>query len=82
MRLFATPTHASHLNPVECHAGDIQKLALPGQTFTTPAEVGVALDAAACYRNEERKTRRKRFRDTLRKDHRRRAKMPIWLRPR
>ncbi|EQD74553.1 transposase, partial [mine drainage metagenome] len=32
VRLFATPTHASHLNPVECHAGDLQKLALPGQT--------------------------------------------------
>ncbi|EQD67059.1 transposase, partial [mine drainage metagenome] len=59
VRLFATPTHASHLNPVECHAGDLQKLALPGQTFTTPEEVGAALDAAVRYRNEERKARGK-----------------------
>lgn len=35
VRLFATLTHASHLNPVERHAGDIQKRALPGQTFTS-----------------------------------------------
>ncbi|MGI0055308.1 MAG: IS630 family transposase [Thermoplasmata archaeon] len=82
VRLFATPTHASHLNPVECHAGDLQKLALPGQTFTSLESLGQALDAAVAYRNEERKARGKQFRDTVRKDHRKRAKMPIWLRPR
>ena len=82
VRLFATPTHASHLNPVECHAGDLQKLALPGQTFTTAEAVGQALDAAVAYRNEERKARGKTFRATVRKDRRKRAKMPIWLRPR
>lgn len=77
VRRFATPTHASHLSPVECHAGDLQKLALSGQTFTTPEQVGAALDAVVRYRNEEGKTRGKRFRDTVRKDHRRRAQMPI-----
>jgi transposase len=82
VRLYSTPTHASHLNPVECHAGDLQKLALAGQTFTSPESVGAALDAAVHYRNEERKARGKRFRDTVRTDHRRRAKTPIWLRPR
>ena len=82
MRPFSTTTHASHLNPVECHAGDLQKLAMAGETYTTPEAVGRVLDAAVGYRNEERRARGKRFRDTVRKDHRRRAKMPIWLRPR
>jgi transposase len=82
VRLVSTPTHASHLNPVECHAGDLQKLALAGEEFTTPREVGRALDRAVTYRNHERKRRGKRFRDTVRKDRRRRAKCPIWLRPR
>ena len=82
VRLFSTPTHASHLNPVECHAGDLQKLAMAGETYTTPEAVGRVLDAAVGYRNEERRARGKRFRDTVRKDRRRRAKTPIWLRPR
>jgi transposase len=82
VRLVSTPTHASHLNPVECHAGDLQKLALAGEEFTTPREVGRALDRAVTYRNHERKRRDKRFRDTVRKDRRRRAKCPIWLCPR
>ena len=81
MRLFSTPTHASHLNPVECHAGDLQKLAMAGETYTTPEAMGRVLDAAVGYRNEERRARGKRFRDTVRKDRRRRAKTPIWLRP-
>ncbi len=82
VRLFPTPTHASHLNPVECHAGDLQKLALAGETYTTPEAVGQALDSAVRYRNEERQARGKRFRDTVRQDHRHRAKRPMWLRPR
>ncbi len=52
VRLFPTPTHASHLNPVECHAGDLQKLALAGESYTTPEAVGRALDSAVRYRNE------------------------------
>ena len=82
VRLFPTPTHASHLNPVECHAGDLQKLALAGESYTTPEAVGRALDSAVRYRNEKRQARGKRFRDTVRQDHRHRAKRPIWLRPR
>ncbi len=82
VRLFATPTHASHLNPVECHAGDLQKLALAGETYTSPTAVGRALNAAVRYRNRERKARGKRFRDTVRKNRRLLAKRPIWLRPR
>jgi transposase len=82
VHLVPTPTHASHLNPVECHAGDLQKLALSGQEFTTPREVGRALDRAVTYRNRERKIRGKRFRDTVRKNHRVRAKRPIWVRDR
>lgn len=81
-RLYSTPTHASHLNPVECHAGDLQKLALAGETYTSVDEVAKALDAAVEYRNIERKARGKRFRDTVRKDRRQKAKKPIWLRPR
>lgn len=56
-------------HPVECHAGDVQKLAVPGQTFTTPKGVGATPDAAVHHRNEERKVRGKRFRDTVRTDH-------------
>ncbi len=51
VRRVSMPTHASHLNPVECHAGDLQKLALTGGQFTTPQEVARALDRAVTYRN-------------------------------
>jgi len=78
--LVPSPTKASWLNPVECHAGDIQRLALPGQQFTTVEEVGRVLDAAVTYRNLERKERGKTFRDTVRADRRRRAKAPVWKR--
>lgn len=47
--LLSSPTNASWLNPVECHGGDIQRLALPGTQFTSAGEVGRALDRA--YRN-------------------------------
>lgn len=78
--LISSPTNASWLNPVECHAGDIQRLALPGTEFSTVDAVGTALDRAVAYRNAERKARGKRFRDTVRGDRRRRAKIPIWKR--
>ncbi|HEV2316926.1 MAG TPA: IS630 family transposase [Thermoplasmata archaeon] len=78
--LVSSPTKASWLNPVECHAGDIQRLALPGTQFTTVEEVGVALDRAVAYRNEERARRGKRFRGTVRKDHRRKPKVPLCKR--
>jgi transposase len=78
--LIASPTKASWLNPVECHAGDLQRLALPGETFRTAEEVGASLDACVTYRNTERAARGKRFRDTVRKDRRRRTKIPVWKR--
>jgi hypothetical protein len=82
VRFFTTPARASHLNPVECHAEDLQKLALAGETYTTPTAVSRALIAAVRYRDRERKARGKRFRDTLRKNRRLLAKCPICLRPR
>ncbi len=78
--LVPTATHASWMNPVETHAKGIEELALPGTEFTTVAEVGDALDAAVAYRNEERRERGKRFRDTVRKNRRHASKVPIWLR--
>jgi hypothetical protein len=80
VRLVATATSASWMNPVESHAGDLQELALAGTQFTTPDEVKAAMDAAVTYRNEERKDRGKTYGDTQR-DRRRRTKKPIWRRP-
>ena len=82
MRPSPTLTQASQPNPEECHAADLQKLALAEETYTTPEAVGRALDSAVRYRNEERQARGKRFRDTVRQDHCQRAKRPIWIRPR
>ncbi len=78
--LVPTPTNASWLNPVECHAGDLQELALAGTDPTTAEEVGAWMDAAVAYRNRERKARGKTFRDTVRKDKRRVPKKPLWKR--
>ncbi len=78
--LVPSATHASWMNPVETHARDIEELALPGTHFTTVAEVGEALDAAVAYRNEERIRRGKKFRDTVRKNRRHQARIPVWLR--
>jgi hypothetical protein len=68
------------MNPVETHAKGIEELALPGTHFTSVVEVGEALDAAVAYRNEERIRRGKRFRDTVRKNRRHQARIPVWLR--
>ncbi len=78
--LVRSATHASWMNPVETHARDLEVLARPGTHFTTVAEVGEALDAAVAYRNEERIRRGKRFRDTVRKNRRHPARIPVWLR--
>lgn len=80
VRLVATATRASWMNPVESHAGDVQELALAGTEFTTVTEVKDAMDAAVTYRNEERGERGKVYGDT-RRDKRRQAKRPIWRRP-
>lgn len=73
--LVPTATNASWMNPVECHAGDIQKLALDGSDHPNWAAVEVAFQRAVEYRNAERQLRGKQFRDTRRK-HRR----PLWTR--
>ena len=73
--LVPTATNASWMNPVECHAGDIQKLALDGSDHQNWDEAEAAFQRAVKFRNEERELRGKRFRDTRRK-HRR----PLWTR--
>jgi transposase len=78
--LVPTATHASWMNPVETHAKDIEELALPGTEFTSVPDLGEALDRAIEYRNEERKVRGKRFRDTVRVNRRHHARIPVWLR--
>jgi len=77
--LVASATQASWMNPVESHAGDLQKLALDGSTFASWPEVKRTFRQAIAYRNRERKLRKKRFRDTQMrkwKIHRR----PVWKR--
>lgn len=78
--LVFSATHSSWMNPVETHGGDLQRLALPGTHFTSVKDLGRALDRAVTYRNRERKKRGKRFRDTVRKDRRRRAETLLWKR--
>lgn len=73
--LVPTATNASWMNPVECHAGDIQKLALDGSDHQNWNDVDDAFQRAIAYRNAERELRGKAFRDTRRK-HRR----PLWTR--
>lgn len=80
-RLVPTATNASWMNPVECHTGDIQKLALAGTDYKRWKAVGKAFCNAAEYRNSERKIRGKRFRDTqIGKDGRRKGREPLWTR--
>jgi transposase len=77
--LVPSATQASWMNPVESHAGDLQKLVLDGSNFSSWAEVRQEFRRSMAYRNRERALRKKRFRDTqLRKwrIHRR----PIWKR--
>jgi hypothetical protein len=79
--LVPTATNASWMNPVECHTGDVQKLALSGTDYKDWEDVGKAFLDAVSYRNEERKERGKRFRDTQRwKDARRKHRRPLWTR--
>ena len=72
-----TPTNASWLNPVECHIGDIQRLALNDTSYTKWSEVDAALRSVIRYKNAHRKemleNREKRKRD--RRTARRRV---IW----
>jgi transposase len=76
--LVASATQASWMNPVESHAGDLQKLVLDGSDFGTWAEVRREFHRAIAYRNHERAARYKRRGASERKwrVHRR----PIWKR--
>ena len=62
-----TPTNASWLNQVECHIGDIQRLALKDTDYRSWPEVDAALQSAVRYKNAHRremlKNRKKRKRD-------------------
>jgi transposase len=73
--LVPTATNASWMNPVECHTGDIEKLALDGTDYRSWDDVDSAFQGAVCYRNSEREARSKTFRDTRtrKKDSRRSA---------
>ena len=62
--LVPTATNASWMNPVECHNGDIQKLALSGTDYGSWDDVGRAFLNAVSYRDAERKARGKKFRGT------------------
>ncbi len=74
--------NASWMNPVECHTGDIQKLALDGTDYRKWDDVAKSFTNAVSYRNIERKARGKRFRDTQtrRSDGRRKFRRPLWTR--
>ncbi|MHB8604406.1 MAG: IS630 family transposase [Thermoplasmatota archaeon] len=76
--LVPTATNASWMNPVECHAGDVQKLALDGTDHPSWLDVSLAFRRAVTYRNKERALRDKRFRDT--QDRRRKLRQPLWKR--
>jgi transposase len=79
--LVPTATNASWMNPVECHAGDIEKLALAGTDHRSWDDVDRAFQDAVGYRNSEREARHKTFRDTQRRgDSRRKHRRPLWKR--
>jgi transposase len=79
--LVPTATNASWMNPVECHTGDIQKMALAGTDYKRWKAVDKAFFNSVEYRNSERKRRGKKFRDTqLTKDGRRKGRQPLWTR--
>ncbi len=79
--LIPTATNASWMNPVECHTGDIQKLALDGTDYKDWGDVEKSFENAVSYRNLERKARGKRFRDTqTKRDGRRKLRQPLWKR--
>jgi hypothetical protein len=79
--LVPTATNASWMNPVECHTGDIEKLALDGTDHRSWDDVDGAFQDAVRYRNSERRARGKTFRDTQRRrSSRRKHKQPLWMR--
>jgi transposase len=81
--LVPTATNASWMNPVECHTGDIENLALGGTDHRSWDDVDRAFQDAVTYRNSERSTRHKEFRDTQtrrKRDARTKRRRPLWKR--
>jgi transposase len=78
--LVPTATYASWMNPIECHAGDIQRLALDGTDFHDWTEVNKAFRRAIVYRNRERRRCNSPIWGPLRKDGRRKLRRPVWKR--
>ena len=82
--LVPTATNASWMNPVECHTGDIESLALGGTDHRSWDDVDRAFQGAITYRNSERGERGKTFRDTQKKrrrsDGRTKHRRPLWMR--
>lgn len=63
------------MNPDGYHTGDVEKLALDGTDYRSWEDVGKAFHDAVCYRNSERKARRKSFWDVqTRRDGRRKLR--------
>ncbi len=78
--LVPTATNASWMNPVECYAGDIQRLALDGTNFNNWTEVSKAFRRAVTYRNRERSACENPIWGQMRKDGRRKSRRPVWKR--
>ncbi|MDG6999438.1 MAG: transposase, partial [Nitrososphaerota archaeon] len=72
-----TPTNASWLNPVECHIGDIQRLALKDTDYRKWPEADAALQSAIRYKNAHRKEMLEN-RERRKKDRRKARKRVIW----
>ena len=72
-----TPTNASWLNPVECHIGDIQRLALKDTDYRSWPEVNEALQGAIRYKNAHRKEMLEN-REKRKKDKRTARRRVIW----
>lgn len=54
IEFVSTPTNASHLNPIECHFGEIQDLALTGSDYRDWETASTALLDAVRWRNKHR----------------------------
>jgi transposase len=68
IQFIPTPTNASHLNPIECHFGEIKNLALTHSDYRDWATLGRAVQGAIRWRNKNRAPKVKK------------AKRLMWLR--
>ncbi|MBM4248279.1 MAG: IS630 family transposase [Euryarchaeota archaeon] len=78
--LVPTATQASWMNPIECYAGDIQRMALDGTNFHDWIEVKQAFQRAITYRNRERRACDNPIWGSLRTDGRSKFRRPVWKR--